>query len=65
MSERYFFRFFYIMNLKLLAYIMLGVIVMDKIILEKAIHFSTNVEQLYDVSVKDSIDYKLLDDGCS
>lgn len=44
---------------------MLGVIVMDKIILEKAIHFSTNIEQLYDVSVKDSIDYKLLDDGCS
>ena len=38
---------------------------MDKIILEKAIHFSCNVDKLYDVSLKDSIDYKLLDDGCS
>ncbi len=38
---------------------------MDEIILEKAISFSTNIESLQNVSVKDSIDYKLLDDGCS
>ena len=38
---------------------------MDEIILEKAISFSTNIESLQNLSIKDSIDYKLLDDGCS
>lgn len=33
---------------------------MDEIILEKAISFSTNIESLQNVSVKDSIDYKLI-----
>ena len=44
---------------------MIGVIDMDNITLEKAIVFSTNIESLHNVSVKDSIDYKLLEDGCS
>lgn len=38
---------------------------MEGLTLEKAISFSTNIESLQNLSIKDSIDYKLLDDGCS
>ena len=56
--------FFYHLIFKIFIY-KIEVFNMDEIILEKAISFSTNIESLQNLSIKDSIDYKLLDDGCS
>lgn len=63
-GESIIFRFFYHLILKIFIY-KIEVFNMDEIILEKAISFSTNIESLQNLSIKDSIDYKLLDDGCS
>ena len=38
---------------------------MDSITLEKSIAFSTIIEEIKNINVNDSIDYKLLEDGCS
>lgn len=63
-GESIIFRFFYHLILKIFIY-KIEVFNMDEIILEKAISFSTNIESLQNLSIKDSIDYKLLEDGCS
>lgn len=63
-GESIIFRFFYHLIFKIFIY-KIEVFNMDEIILEKAISFSTNIESLQNLSIKDSIDYKLLDDGCS